>query len=303
MESLSKSKNGNFAARKRKEEEVEHLLIIRTRLYCGVVHHQEVPIGGPSTTGKSNSNVETFRGAHIAIANNWDKNTLSIYNGEASVYADSGEIVASGGRITAKDEKENILSVHNSEADISLSANEAIIIGCALLTADGEQKTVTALNADLITDKETVSLESDRIELTYNDRSIGITVSGEKAKNETKAKLNIGKDKNVISFDGKSIVVECGDDIEISAKHANMCINRVDGKLHLEGNDAKFRAGEAERFIPKVKNACVDLATGNVYCNGELICCAPLLGEQLRKLFKVGPKPASTPASSILTSY
>lgn len=266
------------AARKRKEEEVENLLIIRTRLYCGVVHHREVPIGGPSTTGKSNSNAETFRGAYITVANNWDKNTLSIYNGETSVYKDSGKIDASGARITVKDEKENILSVHNSEADISLSANEAIIIGCALLTADGEQETVTAFNADLIADEGTASLESDHIELTYNGCSMGITASSGKADNETKAKLNIGKDKNVISFDAGYIVVECGDDTKISAKHANMCINRVDGKLHLEGSDAKFRTGEAERFIPKVKNACVDLSTGNVYCNGELICCAPLLG-------------------------
>ena len=287
------------AARKREEEEVERLLTIRTRLYCGVIYRQEVSIGGPSTTDKP----KTFRGAHIAIANNWDKNTLSIYNGEASVYADSGEIVASGGRITAKDEKENILSVHNSEADISLSANEAIIIGCALLTADGEQKTVTALNADLITDKETVSLESDRIELTYNDRSIGITVSGGKAEGETKAKLSIGEDKNVVSFDGKSIVVECGDDTEMSAEYANMCVNSAEGRLYLEGSNANFRVGGKSHPIPRVKNSCISFATGNVYCNGKLICCAPLLGAQLRKLFKVGPKPASTLASSILTSY
>lgn len=277
---------------------MERLLTIHTRLYCGVISRQEVPIGGPSTTDKP----KTFRGVHITVANNWDKNTWSVHNGEMSVYKNSGEIVASGGRITANNKEKNTWSVYNGEVYTDPDTGEVIVDGI-LLTADGEQETVTALNADLITDKETVSLKSDRIELTYNDRSIGITVSGGKAEGETKAKLNIGKDKNVISFDGKSIVVECGDDIEISAKHANMCINRVDGKLHLEGNDAKFRAGEAERFIPKVKNACVDLATGNVYCNGELICCAPLLGEQLRKLFKVGPKPASTPASSILTSY
>lgn len=263
---MSKDKDG-VAARNRKEEEVEHLLIIRTRLYCGVVHHQEVPIGGPSTTGRSNSNVETFRGA----------------------------------RITVKDKDKNTLSVYNSEADINLSANEAIISGCALLTADSEQETVTAFNADLIADEETALLESDHIELTYNDHSIGVTASGGKDEGDTKAKLDV--DKNVISFDGKSIVVECGDDTKISAEHANMCINRDEGKLYLEGSDANFRAGVVARFIPKVKNACVDLATGNIYCNGEFVCCAPLLGGQLRKLFKVGPKPASTLASSLLTSY
>ncbi len=286
------------AARDRKEEEVERSLTVRTRLSCGVISRQEVPIGGPSTT----DNPKTFRGAHITVANNWDKNTLSVYNGKALVYTNSGEIVASGGRITANNKEKNTWSVYNGEVYTDPDTGEVIVDGI-LLTADGEQETVTALNADLITDKETVSLKSDRIELTYNDRSIGITVSGGKAEGETKAKLNIGKDKNVISFDGKSIVVECGDDIEISAEYANMCVNSAEGKLHLEGSDANFRAGEAERFIPKVKNACVDLATGNVYCNGELICCAPLLGEQLRKLFKVGPKPASTLASSILTSY
>ena len=286
------------AARDRKEEEVERSLTVRTRLSCGVISRQEVPIGGPSTT----DNPKTFRGAHITVANNWDKNTLSVYNGKALVYTNSGEIVASGGRITANNKEKNTWSVYNGEVYTDPDTGGVIVDGI-LLTADGEQETVTALNADLITDKETVSLKSDRIELTYNDRSIGITVSGGKAEGETKAKLNIGKDKNVISFDGKSIVVECGDDIEISAEYANMCVNSAEGKLHLEGSDANFRAGEAERFIPKVKNACVDLATGNVYCNGELICCAPLLGEQLRKLFKVGPKPASTLASSILTSY
>lgn len=286
------------AARDRKEEEVERSLTVRTRLSCGVISRQEVPIGGPSTT----DNPKTFRGAHITVANNWDKNTLSVYNGKALVYTNSGEIVASGGRITANNKEKNTWSVYNGEVYTDPDTGEVIVDGI-LLTADGEQETVTALNADLITDKETVSLKSDRIELTYNDRSIDITVSGGKAEGETKAKLNIGKDKNVISFDGKSIVVECGDDIEISAEYANMCVNSAEGKLHLEGSDANFRAGEAERFIPKVKNACVDLATGNVYCNGELICCAPLLGEQLRKLFKVGPKPASTLASSILTSY
>lgn len=285
------------AARNRKEEEVERLLTIHTRS-CGVISRQEVPIGGPSTTDKP----KTFRGAHITVANNWDKNTLSVYNGKALVYTNSGEIVASGGRITANNKEKNTWSVYNGEVYTDPDTGE-VIVDSILLTADGEQETVTALNADLITDKETVSLKSDRIELTYNDRSIGITVSGGKAEGETKAKLNIGKDKNVISFDGKSIVVECGDDIEISAEYANMCVNSAEGKLHLEGSDANFRAGEAERFIPKVKNACVDLATGNVYCNGEFICCAPLLGEQLRKLFKVGPKPASTLASSILTSY
>ena len=289
------------AARKREEEEVERLLTIGTRLYCGVISRQEVPIGGPSTTGKSNSNAETFRGAYITVANNWDKNTLSIYNGETSVYKDSGKIDASGARITVKDKDKNTLSVYNSEADINLSANEAIISGCALLTADSEQETVTAFNADLIADEETALLESDHIELTYNDHSIGVTASGGKDEGDTKAKLDV--DKNVISFDGKSIVVECGDDTKISAEHANMCINRDEGKLYLEGSDANFRAGVVARFIPKVKNACVDLATGNIYCNGEFVCCAPLLGGQLRKLFKVGPKPASTLASSILTSY
>ena len=286
------------AARDRKEEEVERSLTVRTRLSCGVISRQEVPIGGPSTT----DNTKTFRGAHITVANNWDKNTLSVYNGKALVYTNSGEIVASGGRITANNKEKNTWSVYNGEVYTDPDTGEVIVDGI-LLTADGEQETVTALNADLITDKETVSLKSDRIELTYNDRSIGITVSGGKAEGETKAKLNIGKDKNVISFDGKSIVVECGDDIEISAEYANMCVNSAEGKLHLEGSDANFRAGEAERFIPKVKNACVDLATGNIYCNGEFVCCAPLLGGQLRKLFKVGPKPASTLASSLLTSY
>ena len=296
---MSKDKDG-VAARNRKEEEVEHLLFIRTRLYCGVVHHQEVPIGGPSTTGRSNSNVETFRGARITVKDK-DKNTLSIYNGKASVHKDSGKIDASGARITVKDKDKNTLSVYNSEADINLSANEAIISGCALLTADSEQETVTAFNADLIADEETALLESDHIELTYNDHSIGVTASGGKDEGDTKAKLDV--DKNVISFDGKSIVVECGDDTKISAEHANMCINRDEGKLYLEGSDANFRAGVVARFIPKVKNACVDLATGNIYCNGEFVCCAPLLGGQLRKLFKVGPKPASTLASSLLTSY
>lgn len=286
------------AARDRKEEEVERSLTVRTRLSCGVISRQEVPIGGPSTT----DNPKTFRGAHTTVANNWDKNTLSVYNGKALVYTNSGEIVASGGRITANNKEKNTWSVYNGEVYTDPDTGEVIVDGI-LLTADGEQETVTALNADLITDKETVSLKSDRIELTYNDRSIGITVSGGKAEGETKAKLNIGKDKNVISFDGKSIVVECGDDIEISAEYANMCVNSAEGKLHLEGSDANFRAGEAERFIPKVKNACVDLATGNIYCNGEFVCCAPLLGGQLRKLFKVGPKPASTLASSLLTSY
>ncbi len=278
---------------------MERLLTIHTRLYCGVISRQEVPIGGSSTT----DNPKTFRGAHITVANNWDKNTLSIYNGEASVYKDSGKIDASGARITVKDEKKNILSVHNSEADISLSANEAIIVDCALLTADGERETVTAFNADLIADEETASLESDHIELTYNGCSMGITASGGKAEGETKAKLSIGEDKNVVSFDAGYIVLNGGDGTEISAEYANMWVNSAEGKLHLEGSDANFRAGEVEHFVPKVKNACISFATGNVYCNGELICCAPLLGEQLRKLFKVGPKPASTLASSILTSY
>lgn len=273
------------AARDRKEEEVERSLTVRTRLSCGVISRQEVPIGGPSTT----DNPKTFRGAHITVANNWDKNTLSVYNGKALVYTNSGEIVASGGRITANNKEKNTWSVYNGEVYTDPDTGEVIVDGI-LLTADGEQETVTALNADLITDKETVSLKSDRIELTYNDRSIGITVSGGKAEGETKAKLNIGKDKNVISFDGKSIVVECGDDIEISAEYANMCVNSAEGKLHLEGSDANFRAGEAERFIPKVKNACVDLATGNVYCNGELICCAPLLGGAAQEAIQGRPE-------------
>ena len=297
-ESLPKSKDG-AAARKRKEEEVEHLLIIRTRLHCGVVHHQEVPIGGPSTTGKSNSNVKkTFRGAYITVKDK-DKNILSVHNGEVSVYTDSGEIVASGGRITVKDK--NTLAVHNGEVYTDPDTGEIIVDG-VLLTADGEQETVTAFNADLIADGETASLKSDHIDLTYNDHSIGVAVSGGKDEGDTKAKLDV--DENVISFDGKCIVVKCGDDTEkISAEHANMRINRAEGKLYLEGSDANFRAGVVARFIPKVKNACADLATGNIYCNGKFICCAPLLGEQLRKLFKVGPKPASTIASSILTSY
>ncbi len=284
------------AARNRKEEEVERLLTIHTRS-CGVISRQEVPIGGPSTTGKSNSNVETFRGAYITVKDK-DKNILSVHNGEASVYADSGEIVASGGRITVKDK--NILSVHNGEVYTDPDTGEVILDG-VLLTADSEQETVTAFNADLIADEETALLESDHIELTYNDHSIGVTASGGKDEGDTKAKLDV--DENVISFDGKSIVVECGDDTKISAEHANMCINRDEGKLYLEGSDANFRAGVVAHFTPKVKNACVDFATGNVYCNGKLICCAPLLGAQLRKLFKVGPKPASTLASSILTSY
>ena len=287
------------AARNRKEEEVERLLTIHTRS-CGVISRQEVPIGGPSTTGKSNSNVETFRGAYVTVKDK-DKNILSVHNGEASVYADSGEIVASGGRITVKDK--NILSVHNGEVYTDPDTGEVILDG-VLLTAEGKQGTVSALNVGLnVTPGGNVSLDSDHIEITSHDHSMGITISGGKSEGETKAKLNIGKDKNVISFDGKSIVVECGDDIEISAEYANMCVNSAEGRLYLEGSNANFRVGGKSHPIPRVKNSCISFATGNVYCNGKLICCAPLLGAQLRKLFKVGPKPASTLASSILTSY
>ena len=298
-----------------------------------------VSIGGPSVSNEPNSDVDSYYGNLIEIANDKGKNILSVHDDaecEVSVHKGNGEVTASGA-YTNFNNGFKTFSVYNGELCASLATGETFVLGSGSLTADSEQKTISLINAK--DEQETVSvlsgnlhtipgkgtsLNGDKVSIYRRDYPMGITVSGGKADDDAEAKLDIDENKDTVSLSGGVLVFEHGKasisatdgdaciditngytslngktavlkygDHEIFASDIKMCVDHAEGKIYMSGSDANFRIGEENHFIKDVKNACIDLATGKVYCNGETLCYAPLLKQLGKQLFKADPKPAS----------
>lgn len=299
-----------------------------------------VPIGGPSVSNEPNSDVDSYYGNLIKIANDKGKDILSVHDDaecEVSVHKGNGEVTASGA-YTNFNNGFKTFSVYNGELCASLATGETFVLGSGSLTADDEQKTISLINAK--DEQETVSvisgnfhsipgkgtlLNGDKVSIYRRDYPMRITASGRKADDDAEAKLDIDENKDTVSLSGRILVFEHGkasisatdgdaridvpndytsltsesvvlrydDQAEIFASDIKMCVDHAECKIYMSGSNANFRIGEENRFIQDVKNACIDLATGKVYCNGEVLCYAPMLKQLGKQLFKADPKPVS----------
>lgn len=297
----------------------------------GLIAYREVSIGGPGATNNPDDDVAKFCGKHVVVVDDKGKGILSAReDAEVSIHKSKGEAVVFGA-YTSVDNGSKTLYVHNGETCVSLITGETIILGGVLLTADDKQGTVSVLNGDFhATPEEGVSLNGDRIELNRHDYPMGITISGKKAnddakaKDDAEAKLDIDENEDTVSLSGgiivfehskasisvidgdgrvdmpngytslsgSSAVLKYGDQAEIFLANAWVGIDHAGSKVDLRGDNANFKIGKKDRFVPKVKDAHINCSTGELICNGEVIFRAPLL-ERLGKLFKADPKPAS----------
>ena len=291
-----------------------------------------VPIGGPSVSDEPNSNVDSYYGNLIKIANDKGKDILSVYDDaecEVSVHKGNGEVTASGA-YTNFNNGFKTFSVYNGELCASLATGETFILGSGSLTADGEQETISVVSGNLHTiPGKGTSLNGDKVSIYRRDYPMSINASGRKADDDAEAKLDIDENKDTVSLSGgilvfehgkasisatdgetlidvpndytsltsESVVLRYGDQAEIFASDIKMCVDHAECKIYMSGSDANFRIGEENRFVQDMKSACIDLATGKVYCNGEVLCYAPMLKQLGKQLFKADPKPASVPIS------
>lgn len=291
-----------------------------------------VPIGGPSVSDEPNSNVGSYYGNLIKIANDKGKDILSVYDDaecEVSVHKGNGEVTASGA-YTNFNNGFKTFSVYNGELCASLATGETFILGSGSLTADGEQETISVVSGNLHTiPGKGTSLNGDKVSIYRRDYPMSINASGRKADDDAEAKLDIDENKDTVSLSGgilvfehgkasisatdgetlidvpndytsltsESVVLRYGDQAEIFASDIKMCVDHAECKIYMSGSDANFRIGEENRFVQDMKSACIDLATGKVYCNGEVLCYAPMLKQLGKQLFKADPKPASVPIS------
>ena len=96
-----------------------------------------VPIGGPSVSDEPNSNVDSYYGNLIKIANDKGKDILSVYDDaecEVSVHKGNGEVTASGA-YTNFNNGFKTFSVYNGELCASLATGETFTLGSGSLTA------------------------------------------------------------------------------------------------------------------------------------------------------------------------
>ena len=257
--------------------------------------------GGEVSIYKNSGEIVAL-GEYVSVDNG--PNTLSSYNAELCLDPITGNVVVIGsGSLTADGEK--TISLINAK--------------------DKRGTTVSAISGSFHTiPGKITSLSGTNVGIKRCDYPMNITVLGEKSEGGTKAQLNIDEKDDTVSLDGgvivfkhgkasisvtdgnaridmpndytslngQSIVLRYGDQYELFVSDIGMCIDHAESKIHLSGSDANFRIGGATRFVPNVKDACINLANGKVYCNGEMVFRAPLLKE-LGSLFEAGPKPAS----------
>ena len=261
--------------------------------------------GGEVSTYKNSGEIVAL-GEYVSVDN--DPNTLSGYNVELCFNPITGDMIVLGDGSLTSDSEQKTISLINAK--------------------DKRGTTVSVISGSFHTiPGKSISLIGDNIGMNHHDYPMNITVLGEKSEDGTKAKLNIDENRNVTSLDGGSIVFEHGKTIlsvidgdacidmpndytslngesivlrygedEISVSDCKMHIDHTKGKISMNGGDANFRLGKENRFVPKVKEADIDCATGTVYCNGEVICRTLLLKEIWELLF-ANPKPASALAS------
>lgn len=248
-----------------------------------------VPIGGPSVSNGPNSNVDSYYGNLIKIANDKGKDILSVHDDaecEVSVHKGNGEVTASGA-YTNFNNGFKTFSVYNGELCASLATGETFILGGGSLTANGEQKTISLINAK--DEQETVSvvsgnlhtipgkgtsLNGDKVSIYRRYYPMYITASGGKAngdaeaKDDAEAKLDIDENKNTVSLSGGILVFEHGK-ASISATDGDACIDVPNDYTSLTSESVVLRYGDqAEIFASDIK-MCVDHAECKIYMSGS----------------------------------
>ena len=242
-----------------------------------------VPIGGPSVSDEPNSNVDSYYGNLIKIANDKGKDILSVYDDaecEVSVHKGNGEVTASGA-YTNFNNGFKTFSVYNGELCASLATGETFILGSGSLTADGEQKTISLINAK--DEQETISvvsgnlhtipgkgtsLNGDKISIYRRDYPMSINASGRKADDDAEAKLDIDENKDTVSLSGGILVFEHGK-ASISATDGETLIDVPNDYTSLTSESVVLRYGDqAEIFASDIK-MCVDHAECKIYMSGS----------------------------------
>lgn len=226
---------------------------------------------------KGNGEV-TASGAYTNFNNGFK--TFSVYNGELCASLATGEtFILGSGSLTADGEQKTI----------------------SLINAKDEQETISVVSGNLHTiPGKGTSLNGDKVSIYRRDYPMSINASGRKADDDAEAKLDIDENKDTVSLSGgilvfehgkasisatdgetlidvpndytsltsESVVLRYGDQAEIFASDIKMCVDHAECKIYMSGSDANFRIGEENRFVQDMKSACIDLATGKVYCNG-----------------------------------
>lgn len=253
----------------------------------GGAWEEEVCLGKPPVADEPIA----FYGKNIAVAYE-DKDILSVRGDECEVdiYQTKGEVVVFGTHADINIGPKT-LHVSNGEVCVDVNTAETVVLGGVVLTVDDEQGDISilALSGDLhIAPGRDMSLSLNACGIRVDHRDSVITVSGEEPS------MEMNESNKFISLSGGDFLLKYGDQIEVSVLNAKVYIG--DNGIHFHGDNAKFKIGKKDRFVPAVKDAHIDCSTGSIYCNGKEICRTPLMKE-LGRLFKADPKPASVPIS------
>ena len=225
-----------------------------------------VSIGGPSVSNEPNSDIDSYYGNLIKIANDKGRDILSVHDdaeGEVAVHKGNGEVTAFGA-YTSFDNGFKTFSVYNGELCASLATGETFVLGSSgSLTADDEQKTISLINAkdergttvSVISGSfhtvpgKITSLSGCNIGLNRSGYPMNIAVLGEKSEDGTKAELNINEKEDTTSFSGGSIVFEHGK-ASISVIDGDGRVDMPNGYTSLSGSSAVLKYGDqAEIFL------------------------------------------------------
>ena len=225
-----------------------------------------VSIGGPSVSNEPNSDIDSYYGNFIKIANDKGRDILSVHDdaeGEVAVHKGNGEVTAFGA-YTSFDNGFKTFSVYNGELCASLATGETFVLGSSgSLTADDEQKTISLINAkdergttvSVISGSfhtvpgKITSLSGCNIGLNRSGYPMNIAVLGEKSEDGTKAELNINEKEDTTSFSGGSIVFEHGK-ASISVIDGDGHVDMPNGYTSLSGSSAVLKYGDqAEIFL------------------------------------------------------
>ncbi len=244
-----------------------------------------VSIGGPSVSNEPNSDIDSYYGNLIKIANDKGRDILSVHDdaeGEVAVHKGNGEVTAFGA-YTSFDNGFKTFSVYNGELCASLATGETFVLGSSgSLTADDEQKTISLINAkdergttvSVISGSfhtvpgKITSLSGCNIGLNRSGYPMNIAVLGEKSEDGTKAELNINEKEDTTSFSGGSIVFEHGK-ASISVIDGDGRVDMPNGYTSLSGSSAVLKYGDqAEIFASDIK-MCVDHTECKIYMSGS----------------------------------
>lgn len=244
-----------------------------------------VSIGGPSVSNEPNSDIDSYYGNLIKIANDKGRDILSVHDdaeGEVAVHKGNGEVTAFGA-YTSFDNGFKTFSVYNGELCASLATGETFVLGSSgSLTADDEQKTISLINAkdergttvSVISGSfhtvpgKITSLSGCNIGLNRSGYPMNIAVLGEKSEDGTKAELNINEKEDTTSFSGGSIVFEHGK-ASISVIDGDARIDMPNGYTSLSGDSVVLRYGDKGEIFLSNARVVISHTECRIYMNGS----------------------------------